>query len=393
VTGHAVPLSRLPGHIGNMTNTCRICGALDAHSLFYPREAKVGTWESYEYFQCKSCFTLQITSIPEDLSTYYSNYYSCDPPASRCPLKQWLKIRRDRYEAFGHGAIGCLLSIAVSRNAVLRPLSCLHLSADTRILDVGCGAGGLLKDLQAAGFNRLLGVDPFIKQDVFIPPGLTIRKCTLEEVHPPWDLIVINHVFEHLPEPRSVLSAVSRLLTPGGHCLVRIPTVSSYAWQKYRTNWCQLDAPRHLYLYSMGSITHLAAEFGLVPVRTVFDSREFQFYGSEKIQRGIPITEGSGGSDRSFLVSRWQRLKANYLNARHRGDSVAILFGRHYGSRTGVTGAGTHSRIDTGSRIPGPTLRRDGGELPVLVPSSSVGARGSCKWSSAAEARLQASCS
>ena len=376
-----------------MKNTCRICGSLDEHPLFHPKEAKVGTWESYEYFQCKSCSTLQITSIPEDLSTYYSNYYSGDPVASPRPLKQRLKILRDRYEAFGHGAIGCLLSILVSRNAVLRPLSCLHLSASTRILDVGCGAGGLLRDLQAAGFNHLLGVDPFIKQDLYFPPGLTIRKCTLEEVNSPWDLVVINHVFEHLPEPRSILSAVSKLLTPGGHCLVRIPTVSSYAWRKYRTNWCQLDAPRHLYLYSLGSITRLAAEFGFVPVRTVFDSREFQFYGSDRIKRGVPLTEKSDGSDRWFLVSRWQRLKASYLNARHRGDSVAILFGRREGSRVGAMGDGTHSRIDAGACIPDPTLPPDGRDLAVSMFSSGFEAHGTCGWRAAAETRPEASCS
>ncbi len=310
-----------------MKNTCRICGSAGAHSLFHPREAKVGTWESYEYFQCNSCATLQISSIPQDISTYYSNYYRTHTNLGNgSPLREWLRLQRDRYEAFGEGVIGCLMSLIVARNPVLRPLSSLHLSLDARILDVGCGAGRLLKDLHIVGFKKLLGVDPFIVGNEFISPGLTIRKCELKEINPAWDVIILNHVFEHLPEPRATLSAIRSLLTSAGYCLIRIPTVSSYAWRKYRTAWCQLDAPRHLYLYSLESITALATEFDLVPSRVVFDSTDFQFYGSEKIKRGIPLSEDSIGSDRSFFVSRWQRLKANWLNATRQGDSVAILF-------------------------------------------------------------------
>jgi len=38
---------------------------------------------------------------------------------------------------------------------------------------------------------------------------------------------------------------------PGGWCVIRIPTVSSFAWEHYREQWVQLDAPRHFFLHKV----------------------------------------------------------------------------------------------------------------------------------------------
>jgi predicted SAM-dependent methyltransferase len=62
-----------------------------------------------------------------------------------------------------------------------------------------------------------------------------------------------------MPDPHSTLKKIRELLAPGGICLIRIPTVSSYVWEKYQTHWVSMDPPRHFYLHSIKSIKFLAA--------------------------------------------------------------------------------------------------------------------------------------
>jgi hypothetical protein len=94
-----------------------------------------------------------------------------------------------------------------------------------------------------------------------------------------------------MPLQHEALGSVRALLKENGTCLIRIPVVSSFAWQKFGVNWVELDAPRHLYLHSNDSIRLLAQRAGLELYKVVFDSQPFEFYGSEQYVRDIPLTD------------------------------------------------------------------------------------------------------
>jgi SAM-dependent methyltransferase len=127
----------------------------------------------------------------------------------------------------------------------------LQLSSTTRILDVGCGTGTIPYVLYNAGFKEIIGLEPFIQDDIRYANGLTIKKGWLTDYEDDlFDLIMFHHSFEHVSAPHEYLEAAHRLLKPNGRLLIRIPTVSSFAFQHYLENWVQLDAPRHAMLYS-----------------------------------------------------------------------------------------------------------------------------------------------
>lgn len=126
------------------------------------------------------------------------------------------------------------------------------------ILEVGCGRGQLLAILYRAGFRHLAGVDPYLPEDVEVLPNLWVRRLALEEVSESYDLLMMHHVFEHLPQPRASLSACAKRLKASGKILLRLPTVESVAWERYRENWVQWDAPRHHFLHTRASLEILA---------------------------------------------------------------------------------------------------------------------------------------
>lgn len=313
---------------------CKICDHAGDPKTFQVREMMLGYREEFTYFQCGHCGCLQIAKIPNDMSKYYpAEYYSFTySPAEilKNPLRKILKKRRDRYAVFSKGLVGKYLC-ARHPSESLRMLSNVqNLTRHTKILDVGCGSGAMLYALQEIGFIHLLGVDPFIAADIDYDNGLHILKKEIHELTGEWDVIVFHHVFEHLAAPRRVLQTVAQLLSLNGVCLIRTPTVSSYAWAHYGVNWVQLDAPRHFFVHSTGSLEKLAQQAGLNLTKTVYDATAFQFWGSEQYLRDIPLF-----AEQSYAVNRRRSIfskaelaafnrQATVYNRENRGDSATF---------------------------------------------------------------------
>jgi SAM-dependent methyltransferase len=314
---------------------CRICGNQIDNREYTAREMMFGLRHTFRYFECSRCGCLQIATIPEDMGPYYpSAYYSFEPasppPEPRSSLKDRLRTLRDRFAMSRRGLAGKLLFKIYPRDELLPFLVPVRLRTSSRILDVGCGSGLLLLQLRALGFKHLLGVDPFIDRDIHYDSGVAVRKSTVFDVLGEWDLIMFHHSFEHIREPLETLKRCARMLAPGGCCLLRIPTVSSYAWEHYRTNWVQLDAPRHFFLYSIRALELLSAQAGLKIADVVYDSSGFQFWASEQYVRDIPLISAQSCLNRSSspIFSESDILefdeRARVLNAGRKGDQAAF---------------------------------------------------------------------
>ena len=179
--------------------------------------------------------------------------------------------------------------------------------------------------MQEAGYQNLTGVDPYLEDDRQ-ERNVTLLKRTIHELEGTWDLIMLHHTLEHIPDQLATLTSVARLLSGDGRCLVRIPLVSSYAWEHYRENWVQLDAPRHLFLHSSHSIRLVAEQAGLWLLEVQFDSTELQFTGSELYAQDVPLIDREGRFSPAEVLA--YRKRAERLNVEGRGDQAAFLFGR-----------------------------------------------------------------
>ncbi len=318
---------------------CEICNNLKGNKFYEAQEKMFGWGDKFVYFQCAKCECLQISKVPLNISKYYSSdYYSFSLAGSNqftSPIKKLVKKLRDRYAVFNKGIIGKLIYRGFPNEWLrslfyLQSLSKVNLSKETKILDVGCGAGSFLETLSQMGFKNLMGIDPYIKEDIKYNNGLKVIKKTICNLDGKWDLIMMHHSFEHMPEQLNTLQVIAGLLSENGVCLIVIPTVSSYVWERYRTDWVQLDAPRHLFLHSKKSVGILAQKAGLNLEKIVYNSTDFQFWGSEQYLKSIPLM-----SNRSYVVnpsnsifSRAEikafRRKAKKLNAENRGDQAAF---------------------------------------------------------------------
>lgn len=313
-------------------NTCLICGNDKENLEFIVQEMMYGLRETFTYFECSCCGCLQIKNIPSDMAKYYpSNYYSFNIVTKPTSFFNKLPKRmRNRFAVFNKGIFGQILYRYKPDIIGLKSLSNLFLKKDMRIIDVGCGDGKLLCSLKELGFKNLLGIDPFVVQDIDYNNGVRIVKDELKNVSGTWDIVMFHHSFEHIFDQLGTLRSVNRLLDDYGACLIRVPTASSFAWRHYGVNWVQLDAPRHFFLHTAKSMSLLAEQAGFYIERIEYDSTNFQFVGSELYSKGRCLFNQSTGVNMEvssfFSAAELQKysVEAELLNAKGDGDQAAF---------------------------------------------------------------------
>jgi len=313
---------------------CRVCANSEGNAHFFPKEMMFGWREEFDYLECARCGCLQIAEIPADLGKYYPSdgYYSYRTPKQKHYPAWMLMLRHERTRYF----LGEFSMAGALIGSLSKPLEHFDwfrgrgVRLDSRILDVGCGAGGLLLKLQREGFRSLLGADPFIQADIDYGNGVRILKRGVDELDGQYDFIMLHHSFEHMPDPAAALAWLARRLAAGGTLLLRIPVSDCWARKHYGTNWMAWDAPRHLYLHTRKSMALLAEGAGLAIGGVVCDSSGQQFSSSELYIRGVPYVEHGkyrpGNSANAFSESEWDSFQARAaeLNRRGEGDSACF---------------------------------------------------------------------
>lgn len=309
--------------------SCRVCSGRDIGEIYEAREMMQGTRTRFHYAQCSTCGTLWLTDPPVDYSLFYPNDYYSFVNSDRGTIgliRGYLRAKRD-LAYFQRSLFGEALARRYPDSALIS-IARLHVGWEARILDVGCGSGSLLRRMAAIGFKSLAGIDPFLSNDSKHGDRVRIRKCRLEDLRGgEYDVVMFHHSLEHVEDPVATLQVAARLLAPGGKCVVRLPVLGE-AWQKYGTNWVQLDPPRHMWVPTERAMRTLAASAGLGVKQLEYDSTEFQFWGSELYARDVPFETArrqglSSYFDRSE-ISRF-RERAATLNQNGLGDSAMFV--------------------------------------------------------------------
>lgn len=159
--------------------------------------------------------------------------------------------------------------------------------SESRILDVGSSEGELLVSLAAAGYRDLTGIDPFIERDFEYPGRVRVFRHSLEQHDGSYDVVMLHHSLEHVPDPVAAMGNVRRLLDPGGTALVRIPVAGNYGWRTYREHWgVGLNPPRHLVVPRVRGLHEIARRARMRVVATVYDGGGGYYALSEQARRG-----------------------------------------------------------------------------------------------------------
>lgn len=244
---------------------CPICGHSD-NERDWEFEALLGLIEPFGVRRCATCglrwLSPRLTARGYVQLYEYENYF--DGPRS---VEYYPELARQRRSYFRH-RIG----------RIERSLS--PDSTSLRILDVGAATGefvheAALKGHQAIGIELSAGARAKAKESYGI--DLLGNDLTeLESTHS-YDVIHMNHVFEHLPDPTEALRACHGLLRDGGMLVLEVPQQLHNDLDRLKRFMGMQRRPRftayslhHTYFFEPESLTRLLSSnrFHVLSLRT-----------------------------------------------------------------------------------------------------------------------------
>ena len=133
-----------------------------------------------------------------------------------------------------------------------------------RVIDVGCGPGILLVDLQKNGFE-CLGIDfnPVLVRaanEQFHVPARVARLEELTTLGSRFDLALLSHVLEHVEDPVGLLKNIREILNPGGVLVIETPNRNWYSPShslEKGTLWWFYYPPHHLTFVSIAALDRM----------------------------------------------------------------------------------------------------------------------------------------
>ena len=226
------------GGVEAVATNCTICGGAGFRAVFRLE----GT--AWRVVQCVQCGTGRLDPLPsaEEIARFYPPTYYGTTGRKFKRYVEWavrfVAIRRVRF-----------LARRVPRGG--------------RVLDIGCGRGTLLSELADRGFEvhgtevsraAVEGADS--RAEIRIASNLAAAEYP--EDH--FDLVILWHVLEHLPDPRETVREIHRVLRPGGEVVIAVPNFSSWQARWSGAAWFHLDPPRHLYHFPLAALESLLSD-------------------------------------------------------------------------------------------------------------------------------------
>lgn len=253
-------ISRLPP---GLLKPCQICGRNTIEATNLQAKDYLSN-DCFELLRCSHCHCLVTAARQPDLKRDYygEDYYNASSGKFSSVLEKLFRFNHARNARYFH----------------------THFPS-SRILEVGCGRGYLLKELKRLGASVFClesaeAADWILNNPditvVTLPEGQTCRWPFAENF---FQLIIFWHVLEHLPDPAGSLEQALCGLSPGGTLCVSVPNISSLQARLGLTTWFHLDVPRHLFHFSQAGLISLLEKQGFHIIKVTAGDRMQNIYG------------------------------------------------------------------------------------------------------------------
>ncbi len=156
-----------------------------------------------------------------------------------------------------------------------------HVPSEGRLMEVGCGNGHLLCEAGRRGWDVFgLELSPSLARSVRERLGVSVVEADFMDYETPdegrFDVVVMRHVLEHLPDPYRAMRKVSRLLRRGGHVVLEVPNIMAPEMRLkrlmsrlglHRKRYAEGYRPGHCNEFCRRSLAELAGRTGFRLVR------------------------------------------------------------------------------------------------------------------------------
>lgn len=249
--------------------SCPLCGSTAARPFASSADRLMGlTTPLFHYVQCGACDGVYQSERPTE-STIKAFYTASYGPygARKKPSRLFAPPHRVAMRA-AHWITG--LDAASAEIAAIHEQ---HLKAGGVLLDFGCGYGALLDTYRKRFGCQTIGADfhADVLAGVSARGHRAVQAAELDAAVPKGsaDLVVMNHVLEHLYAPADTLRALRRAMRPGAVIDIATPNPNGLSSKTFGPHWFGLDAPRHVILYAPSVAADLLRDCGFHDVRVI----------------------------------------------------------------------------------------------------------------------------
>jgi SAM-dependent methyltransferase len=234
--------------------TCCICGGSTGAPCLEGYDIEFRTCDNkFTFLECAKCghVFLSPRPRPDEMDRIYANYLTTNTASaySPSPFIAWVK------------------SNLFDRHRMRHVLG--RLKDGSRVLDVGAGAGRLLRlirDISDADLQLYANEIHFDDETgrslreagVHLVEGM-IEHCEMPEK---FDAITSIHTIEHVLDPRAVFEWKYEHLAPGGVLYLETPDANALSRSIFGNNWGHTHFPRHINLFSKKHLAGLAVDAG-----------------------------------------------------------------------------------------------------------------------------------
>ena len=239
------------------------CPACNGCSVSYIRDVfddRYGHPELFKLIRCNDCGHVMTTPMlnENDLADLYGTYYPRNNITTDHVTSQAAKVGL-AFSKFRRWWMGGDNQGQYSARS------------GEKMLDIGCGCGLSLLEAKGLGVEAWgIEADPNVKR--FAEKlGLRIHQGSMHDNPFPdikFDLIVLNQVIEHIPEPDKTLQLLHSRLTKNGRVILVFPNVNSLWCKLSGSRWINWHIPYHLHHFSKKTFSQMAERCGYHTVRT-----------------------------------------------------------------------------------------------------------------------------
>src|SRR6266852_3629633 len=235
---------------------CIVCrGPLDQHvaSVF---DTRFGIDGKYEVWRCGRCQLEQMFPVPApaQLKRLYESHYNFggEKGTLYTNLREWF------CSSFLYRLWICLDG----------DLSFHGRKGTGRLIDIGCNEGRGLKIYARNGF-QVEGCElSETAAAVARARGFTVHTRPIGDFpfSASYDVAVLSNVLEHVPDPRQMLLAAHRSLSPNGRLWISCPNNQSWLRKVFGRYWINWHVPFHISQFSPQRIRDLLEQTGFMGI-------------------------------------------------------------------------------------------------------------------------------
>lgn len=304
-----------------MRKTCPLCGEAHSHSLLKRNFKDMSTivpFSSYVVSKCDDCGMVYAGDIVEvmSLNEYYDNLS---------------KYETDAY---------FLSAEAKDKNEKTISFVKDYISEEDEILEIGCGTGNLLYQLQNHGYKKLTGIEPSEKNVDGIIDRWNI-KCyvgalgdNISEIRDKkYKLVILEGVLEHILDLGGAVSQLKGYMEKDSYLFLALPDITN--WGKIIDLYQQFSV-EHVNYFSLQSLNNLLGMYGFRCIK----------YEVDGDGNSISIWEYDGANRKATYANDGDAALDMYLKkSSSLAEGIKNKLASYKEKRVYLWGAGTHTAM------------------------------------------------